>query len=51
MPRAAAGAVCGGIWRFRSGAQGRELPAEFGSWPTVHGRFRGWRDAGSSPCR
>ncbi len=22
------------------------MPAEFGAWPTVHNRFRQWRDAG-----
>ncbi len=36
----------GMIWRFRSSAQWREVPAEFGPWPTVYGRFRVWRDAG-----
>ena len=36
----------GVIWRFRSSAQWREMPSEFGPWPTVYGRFRGWRDAG-----
>jgi transposase len=36
----------GMIWRFRSGAQWREMPSEFGPWPTVYGRFRVWRDAG-----
>jgi transposase len=35
----------GVIWRFRSGAQWREMPSEFGPWPTVYGRFRVWRDA------
>ncbi|MDQ1033023.1 transposase [Streptomyces umbrinus] len=34
------------IWRFRSSAQWREMPSEFGPWPTVYGRFRVWRDAG-----
>ncbi len=34
------------VWRFRTGAQWREMPAEFGAWPTVYGRFRVWRDAG-----
>jgi transposase len=24
----------------------REMPREFGPWPTVYGRFRVWRDAG-----
>ncbi len=36
----------GAIWRFRSGAQWREMLCEFGPWPTVYGRFRVWRDAG-----
>jgi transposase len=36
----------GVIWRFRSGAQWREMPEEFGPWPTVYGRFRVWRDTG-----
>lgn len=36
----------GVVWRFRSGAQWREMPSEFGPWPTVYGRFRTWRDAG-----
>jgi transposase len=36
----------GVIWRFRSSAQWREMPEEFGPWPTVYGRFRVWRDAG-----
>ncbi|MFJ7063738.1 IS5 family transposase, partial [Streptomyces microflavus] len=36
----------GVIWRFGTGGQWREMPAEFGPWPTVHNRFRQWRDAG-----
>jgi transposase len=36
----------GVIWRFRTGAQWREMPGEFGPWPTVYGRFRAWRNAG-----
>ena len=36
----------GVIWRFRTSAQWREMPVEFGPWPTVYGRFRVWRDAG-----
>lgn len=36
----------GVIWRFGTGAQWREMPAGFGAWPTVHNRFRQWRDAG-----
>ena len=34
------------IWRFRAGAQWREVPSEFGAWTTVSNRFRQWRDAG-----
>jgi transposase len=36
----------GMIWRFRTSAQWREMPGEFGPWPTVYGRFRVWRNAG-----
>jgi transposase len=36
----------GVLWRFRTGGQWREMPAEFGAWSTVHNRFRQWRDAG-----
>lgn len=36
----------GVIWRFSTGSQWREMPAEFGAWSTVHNRFRQWRDAG-----
>ncbi|MFE5828609.1 transposase, partial [Streptomyces erythrochromogenes] len=33
-------------WKFISSGQWREMPAEFGPWATVCGRFRVWRDAG-----
>ena len=36
----------GVIWRFRSGGQWREMPAEFGPWQTVYDAFARWRDAG-----
>lgn len=36
----------GVIWRFRSGAQWREMPERFGAWQTVYNRFVVWRDAG-----
>lgn len=36
----------GVIWRFRSGGQWREMPAEFGRWQTVYDAFARWRDAG-----
>ncbi|WP_030778046.1 transposase, partial [Streptomyces sp. NRRL F-2664] len=38
----------GVIWRFRTGGQWREMPQEFGAWPTVRNRFRPWRGAGVS---
>jgi len=34
------------IWKFRSNAQWREMPPEFGVWQTVYDRFVRWRDAG-----
>jgi transposase len=34
------------VWRFRSSGRWREMPAEFGPWATVYGRFRVWRNAG-----
>lgn len=36
----------GVIWRFKTSGQWREMPQEFGAWPTVSNRFRQWRDAG-----
>jgi transposase len=36
----------GVIWRFRTGGQWREMPAEFGPWQTVYDCFTRWRDAG-----
>ncbi|CAL9565673.1 IS5 family transposase ISSan1 [Streptomyces sp. enrichment culture] len=36
----------GVIRKFRSGAQWREMPPEFGVWQTVYDRFVRWRDAG-----
>ncbi|MFE3045359.1 transposase, partial [Kitasatospora indigofera] len=33
------------IWRFKTGAQWREMPREFGAWSTVSNPFRQWRDA------
>ncbi|MGW1365371.1 transposase [Streptomyces chartreusis] len=41
-------------WRFRSSAQWREMPSEFGPWPTVYGRLSrlaGRRGFLSSPGR
>lgn len=36
----------GVIWRFRTGSQWREVPAEFGRWQTVYDAFTRWRGAG-----
>jgi transposase len=36
----------GVIWKFRSGAQWREMPPEFGVWQTVYDRFLRWRGMG-----
>ncbi|GAA2009907.1 hypothetical protein GCM10009838_89210 [Catenulispora subtropica] len=36
----------GVIWRFRTGSQWREMPAEFGRWQTVYDAFTRWRNAG-----
>ncbi len=36
----------GVIRRFKTGAQWREMPPEFGAWSTVSNRFGQWRDAG-----
>lgn len=36
----------GVVWKFRSGAQWREMPERFGPWQTVYDRFRHWRKAG-----
>jgi hypothetical protein len=38
--------LAGMLWVARSGAAWRDLPADFGPWPTVHGRYQRWRRAG-----
>lgn len=38
--------LAGMLWVARTGASWRELPARFGPWPTVHGRYQRWRRAG-----
>ena len=34
------------LWRVRTGAQGRDLPGEFGHWNSVFQRFRRWVKGG-----
>jgi hypothetical protein len=38
--------LAGMLWVARTGATWRELPARFGPWETVHGRYHRWRKAG-----
>jgi Putative transposase of IS4/5 family (DUF4096) len=41
--------LAGMLWVARTGATWRELPAPFGPWETVHGRYHRWRKAGLWP--
>lgn len=41
--------LAGMLWVARTGAAWRELPAHFGPWETVHGRYHRWRKAGIWP--
>lgn len=34
------------LWRLRTGAPWRDLPARYGPWQTVYSRFRRWQQAG-----
>ena len=34
-------------WRVRAGAPWRDVPAEYGPWPTVYGLFRRWQRDGT----
>lgn len=36
----------GALWIDHTGAQWKELPAEYGKKSTVHGRFKQWKDSG-----
>jgi transposase len=38
--------VEGMLWRLRTGAPWRDLPAWYGPWQTVYSRFRRWQQAG-----
>jgi hypothetical protein len=41
--------LSGMLWVVRTGAAWRDLPADFGPWETVHGRYHRWRNAGLWP--
>jgi transposase len=38
--------INGILWKLRTGAPWRDIPERYGSWSTIHSRFRRWRDAG-----
>ena len=37
--------INGILWKLRTGAPWRDLPASFGNWSTTFRRFRDWREA------
>jgi transposase len=37
------------LWILQTGSSWRELPAQFGPWQTVYGRYQRWRRAGIWP--
>jgi transposase len=39
--------VNGLLWKLRTGAQWRDLPARYGPWQTVYDRFSRWRRDGT----
>jgi transposase len=39
--------VHGLLWKLGTGVQWRDLPARYGPWPTVYGRFSRWRCDGT----
>ncbi|MGW0966659.1 transposase [Streptomyces sp. NPDC002516] len=55
LPHAASGRkrlddrmVLNGImWQFRTGSAWRDVPDRYGSWATLHTRFRRWEDDGT----
>ncbi len=38
--------LSGMLWVARTGAAWRDLPAHFGPWETIYGRYQRWRRAG-----
>jgi transposase len=38
--------VAGMLWVVRTGSSWRDLPAHFGPWQTIHGRYQRWRKDG-----
>ncbi|MFE5406484.1 transposase [Streptomyces sp. NPDC056580] len=37
----------GSVWKFRTGTAWRDVPERYGSWHTLHTRFRRWALAGT----
>ncbi|MFJ9917426.1 IS5 family transposase [Actinacidiphila glaucinigra] len=35
------------VWKFRTGSAWRDVPERFGSWATLHTRFRRWAADGT----
>ena len=38
--------INGILWRLRTGAPWRDVPARYGKWDTIYSRFRRWQRAG-----
>jgi transposase len=38
--------ISGILWKLRTGAAWRDIPARYGSWHTCHERYRRWRRLG-----
>jgi transposase len=35
------------VWKFRTGTAWRDMPERYGSWATLHTRFRRWAKDGT----